>query len=68
MDLRGNPRHSYDVRIQGGVGEATVYLPKNVGIVANASGGIGEIRTDGLTERNGRWINAAQERSPFRST
>jgi hypothetical protein len=64
MDLRGNPARSYDVHIQGGVGEATVRLPKTVGIIATAGGGIGDIKVDGLTESNGRWINPGQESSP----
>jgi predicted membrane protein len=64
MDLRGNPTSSYDVHITGGVGEAIVYLPKNVGIIATASGGIGDIKTEGLVERDGRYINEAQQNSP----
>ena len=42
-DLRGHPKRSYDVRINGGVGQATIHLPKSVGISATAAGGIGEI-------------------------
>src|SRR5207245_128579 len=38
VDLRGNPKRSYDVKIQGGVGQATVRLPKSVGISATAVG------------------------------
>jgi hypothetical protein len=64
MDLRGNPRKSYDVRVHGGVGSATIYLPKSVGISATAQGGIGSIDVDGLEERNGRWVNASQLNSP----
>src|ERR1039458_5551387 len=30
MDLRGKPKHDYDVRIHGGVGEATIHLPRDV--------------------------------------
>ena len=48
-----------------GVGEATIYLPHDVGISARAEGGIGEISTKGLVDRNGRWINASQENSPI---
>lgn len=66
VDLRGNPKRSYDVRINGGVGEATVYVPRSVGIDATAKGGIGEIQVNGLEERNGRWINTAQENSPVK--
>ncbi len=43
MDLRGAPMNDYAVSIRGGVGEATVYLPENVGIEADVEGGIGGI-------------------------
>ena len=66
VDLRGNPKRSYDVRIKGGVGEATVYLPRSVGIEATAQGGIGDVKVTGLEQRNGRWINTAQESSPVK--
>jgi len=64
VDLRGNPKRSYDVRINGGVGQATVHLPKSVGITATAAGGIGEINVNGLENRNGRWINPGHENAP----
>jgi hypothetical protein len=64
MDLRGNPARSYDVHIKGGVGEATVRLPKSVGIIATAAGAVGDINVQGLVERNGRWINPGHESSP----
>jgi hypothetical protein len=64
VDLRGTPRRSYDVRINGGVGQATVYLPSTVAINATATGGIGNIDVSGLENRNGRWINPDAENSP----
>lgn len=64
LDLRGHPKQSYDVRVEGGVGHARIYLPGSVAIHANASGGIGHINTRGLVERNGRWINPGHENSP----
>jgi N-terminal domain of toast_rack, DUF2154 len=64
MDLRGNPSHDYNVEIHGGIGQATVHLPSTVGIVANASGGIGDIEVHGLEKHNGRWTNSAYEHSP----
>ncbi|MDX2182148.1 MAG: toast rack family protein [Bryobacteraceae bacterium] len=57
MDLRGDPQRDYDVEIHGGVGEATIYLPANVGVAATAKGGIGSVRVEGLTEENGRYVN-----------
>jgi hypothetical protein len=60
MNLRGHPQRDYDVQINGGVGSATVRLPPDVGIVADASGGIGNIDTRGLEKRDGRWVNQAR--------
>jgi hypothetical protein len=63
MDLRGNPVRNYDVRIRGGVGEAIVRLPKDVGIYATASGGLGSINVTGLRKVGDHWINDAYERA-----
>lgn len=57
IDLRGTPKHDYNVRIRGGIGEATVNLPANAGIYAKAEGGLGEIQVRGLRKENGRWLN-----------
>jgi hypothetical protein len=65
MDLRGNPKKDYSVSIRGGVGEATIYLPKDVAIVADAKGGIGGIHTTGLKEEGGRYVNESyKKRAP----
>jgi hypothetical protein len=64
LDLRGNPTRDYNVEIHGGIGQAIVHLPASVGIVANASGGIGNIEVRGLEKRDGRWVNASHEHSP----
>lgn len=55
MDLHGAPKHDYDVRIRGGVGEATVRLPGDIGIWAEAQGGIGAINVRGLRKQGGHW-------------
>ncbi len=65
VDLRGYPKRSYDVKIQGGVGQATVHVPKSVGISATAVGGIGEVNVSGLEKRNDRWINPGHESDPL---
>jgi hypothetical protein len=64
LDLRGTPTRDYNVEIHGGIGQAVVRLPSSVGIVANASGGIGDIDVHGLEKHNGHWTNAAYEHSP----
>ena len=61
MDLRGSPKKDYSAKVQGGVGEATIYLPKNVGIAATAAGGIGDISVEGLQKKGDRWVNDAFE-------
>lgn len=59
LDLRGTPRNDYDVRIKGGVGEATVYLPPAAGISAYAKGGIGGIHAEGLDKDGDHYTNSA---------
>jgi N-terminal domain of toast_rack, DUF2154 len=68
VDLRGTPKKSYDVRINGGIGEAKVFLPRSVGITANAKGGIGEVNVEGLEKRGDRWINPGHENDPVQIT
>jgi len=60
-DLRGRPKRDYDVKINGGIGEAVVYLPNTVGIVADAKGGIGGIDVQGLHKSGDRWVNDQYE-------
>jgi hypothetical protein len=57
VDLRGTPKNDYNVSIHGGVGEATIYLPSGVGVVADAKGGIGGINARGLRQEDGRYVN-----------
>ena len=64
VDLRGKPSRDYSVNVHGGVGQATIYLPSSVGIVANAKGGIGNINVRGLEKRGDAWINPAHENAP----
>ncbi len=59
MDLRGTPKNDYSVSVNGGVGEAIIYLPRDVGIEANVQGGIGDIHAPGLMKRNRRYVNEA---------
>jgi hypothetical protein len=59
MDLRGQPQHDYKVQIRGGVGEATVRLPSDVGVFAEAHGGIGDISAKGMRHEGSRYYNEA---------
>lgn len=64
LDLRGKPERDYSVEVHGGVGHALVYLPRDVGVIATAGGGIGNISVRGLEKHNGKWINPEQEHAP----
>jgi hypothetical protein len=57
LDFRGHPKRDYDVSVSGGVGQATVYLPQDVGIEAEARGGIGHIEVRGLQKQGDIWRN-----------
>ena len=58
LDLRGNPTRDYDVSVRGGVGQATIRLPQNVGIWAEARGGLGSITVTGLNKSgDDQWQN-----------
>lgn len=61
VDLRGTPAQDYPVRIRGGVGEATVRLPKDVGVSAVASGGLGDISVSGLRKSGDKYLNDAYQ-------
>jgi hypothetical protein len=64
VDLSGERAKDLEAEIQGGVGEATVRLPKNVGVVAVVHGGLGSIDTHGLKEEDGQYVNEAYGKSP----
>jgi hypothetical protein len=66
LDLRGNPKQSYDVRIRGGVGEAVVHIPSDVGVEAEAQGGLGSIQASGLRHEDNRYYNDAWENAKVR--
>jgi hypothetical protein len=64
LDLSGSePTHDYDVKIEGGVGQAEIRLPKGVGVWASAHGGIGSVNVTGLEKRGDHWENDLYNKS-----
>src|SRR5918995_118992 len=59
VDLTGDYAQSFDTSIQGGVGEATVLLPSEVGVKAKAEGGLGTINAEGLKKVGDSYVNDA---------
>jgi hypothetical protein len=66
LDLRGKPVKDYSVRVRGGVGEAVIHLPKDVGISAAVAGGLGDISVSGLEKVDDRYVNAAFRDAPVK--
>jgi len=59
VDLTGDYGRSFDASIQGGVGEATVLVPSEVGVRARAEGGLGKINAEGFQREGDSYINDA---------
>src|SRR5829696_5051056 len=59
VDLTGDYTQDFDASMQGGVGEATVLLPSEVGVKAKAEGGLGKINAKGLKRMDDSYVNDA---------
>jgi hypothetical protein len=59
VDLTGDYAQDFDASIEGGVGEATVLLPSEVGVKAKAEGGLGKINAKGLQRVGDSYVNDA---------
>ena len=63
VDLSGDRKSDMTADIEGGVGEANIRLPKNVGVIVNASGGIGTINAQGFNHDGDQYTNALYGKS-----
>jgi len=59
VDLTGDYERDLAAAIEGGVGEATVRLPSQVGVRVNAEGGLGRINAEGLRREGEAYVNDA---------
>jgi hypothetical protein len=59
VDLSGDYARDFDATIEGGVGQATILLPSEVGVKAKAEGGLGAINAKGLKKVDGAYVNDA---------
>jgi hypothetical protein len=59
LNMAGKYKRDVTVQVHGGVGEARIRLPKDIGAEVKATGGIGSIDTKGLTKRDGKYYNDA---------
>ncbi|MBM3293330.1 MAG: hypothetical protein FJY82_02270 [Candidatus Aminicenantes bacterium] len=63
LDLTGTREGRLEASIDGGIGEATVYLPTEVGVRVRVDGGLGSIRADGFVKTGKVFTNPAGEKS-----
>jgi hypothetical protein len=59
IDLNGNWDHDVQATLQAGVGELTVRLPGQMGVLVRVSGGLGSVNTLGLSREDGSYVNSA---------
>ena len=59
LDLRGKPVKDYSVRVRGGAGDATIYLPREAGVSAKVTGGLGSVSANGLHLNGDKYENDA---------
>jgi predicted membrane protein len=64
LDLSGERKTSLDGTIEGGVGQATVYLPKDLGVHVDASGGIGSVSARGFKQDGDSYENELYGKTP----
>jgi predicted membrane protein len=64
LNLRGKPQKDYSASVKGGVGDARILLPKDVGVIATATGGLGGVDTTGMTKEGNQYVNEAYKKSP----
>lgn len=64
VDLTGDRKKDLDADIEGGVGQATIRLPKKVGVVVHASGGIGSINAHDFKHEDDQYTNDAYGKTP----
>jgi N-terminal domain of toast_rack, DUF2154/LiaF transmembrane domain len=63
-DLTGNWKKDLEAEIHGGVGNAVILLPENVGVRVHATGGIGSINSGGLKRNGDEYVNDMYGKSP----
>jgi len=64
VDLTGDWKQDLMARIRGGVGRATIRLPRDVGVEVEAEGGIGAINAHDFKKEHGAYVNDAYGKSP----
>lgn len=64
VDLTGNWKKDLYAQIHGGVGKATILLPRDVGVHVVAHGGLGSINAGGFRKQEDAYVNDVYGKSP----
>lgn len=64
VNLDGHWAHDLSGSVQGGVGKATLHLPRDVGVRVTAQGGLGAINASGFSKNGDVYTNDAYGKSP----
>jgi hypothetical protein len=64
VDLTGNWKSDLSAQIHGGVGKATIRLPRDVGVHVVAHGGLGSINAEGFLKQGDAYVNDQYGKSP----
>jgi len=64
VNLDGHWSQNLTGSVQGGVGKATLHLPRDVGVRVTAQGGLGAINANGFTKNGDVYTNDAYGKSP----
>ena len=64
VDLTGNWKKDLSAQIHGGVGRATIRLPRDVGVHVVAQGGLGSINASGFQKQGDAYVNDQYGKSP----
>ena len=63
VDLTGDYTRDFDASIEGGVGEATVLVPSEVGVRVRAEGGLDKINAEGFKREGEAYVNNVNDDS-----
>lgn len=63
IDLTGDWKSDLDASVRGGAGEATLQLPRDIGVQVDVKGGMGKINAAGLERDGSVYVNDAYGRS-----
>jgi N-terminal domain of toast_rack, DUF2154 len=64
VDLTGDRKLSVEGDLEGGVGQATIRLPRSVGVAVHASGGIGVVDAHGFKYDGDQYSNEVYGKTP----